>query len=385
MQRKKGIIVSFFNSGNMGDILICQQMKAMAERYWDTYCVDFSTTRRVSDVQQISTNTVNSAIRKYIKKCINCIIPNRSLITYLKIMKTIPRIYSDLLKDDSINLLIIGGGNMLMDTTIFPCYISKVYYALRTAKKHNKKTALICTGAGPIRNRFQLWYMKRALELCDFVSVRDIYSADLLNEICPDKEIEVWYDPAMSVDGKISHKSKSIGICVFFGTDKKRFEVVRQAYKNLILKLKQQFPEYRIVLFASEISDYSHVDMLYSEFKNGEIDVKRISTVQELLNIYEEIDVLISARMHGMITSLVRRTPVIGIGWQKKFEGLAEHFDMKDRLVKIENIEYQIDDIVNKVDSILADLDNENKMIDEKMIFVADRINSDFDKFAERI
>lgn len=365
----------------MGDRLIAKQEIKMLEENYEVVCVDFSSLKKITG---ISGEKYENKNRK--KSGLKGFLAQFSLVSYINILINTKKIFSSVLKEEKdTDIVILAGGNMIMDLTLFPIYTAKAYTLLKTAKKMGKKTALMFVGAGPLQNYMQKLYVKKIIDLCEYISVRDKKSKELLNSICSKAEITQAYDPVLSVKGQIYPSVNAIGVSVYFGTDESKYSKIKNSYKRIIEEIKQKFPTYKIILFSSEKADYKCVDALYEALEDKEILIEKIETEDELLNIYRKVDILLGARMHSLITALVMRTPVIGFCWQEKVWGLAEMIDMRDRFYPIDELDKHIEQITDQVTKILEKSEDEKIKIDEKLIKISEMTKKIIDDFKERI
>jgi colanic acid/amylovoran biosynthesis protein len=72
-------------------------------------------------------------------------------------------------------------------------------------------------------------------------------------------------------------------------------------------------------------------------------------TPQDLVEIYEQMDLHIGMRMHSDILAMIAETPVVAIQYQFKTEGLMEQFGLLDYMIDINNVNKEsLRQIVNK-------------------------------------
>ena len=97
----------------------------------------------------------------------------------------------------TLDLLIIGGGGILMDLykTEAPLYGS---YAIM-AKTSGTPYVVYGCGAGPLNSELGKWFIRYMSKHAESISVRDPESADLLKEIGVKNSVEVMGDPAFSL------------------------------------------------------------------------------------------------------------------------------------------------------------------------------------------
>ena len=379
-------VISFFQSQNLGDILIGESLNRLFGKYSKVTNIDFSSTQIVNDDKEIASKSMpsrNNNLRNLISKCeyfmetasfINLII--NSSKKYRLIEKEI----------DECDIIILAGGNMLMDTGHFPIYTYKAYYALKYAKAHNKKTAVLFVGAGPINNKWQKSYIKKLLMLSDFTSTRDALSADFLKSISPNAEIDTWIDPVLIMDNekketKIKHR---IGISVFYSPDKRNADKIKNAYVDLINYILDKYRDSEILLYSSAVSDINDVCAVYAFFDNTERgSMAQVKSTKQLVELYRELDLTIASRMHSMIVSFVNRKPVIALSWQSKIDGLMSMMGLEQFNVKLSDLNRNIDKVADMVGEIYSIYDVLTEHIDNRTELYKQQINDKLCEYLE--
>lgn len=381
-------VISFFQSQNLGDILIGESLNRLFSKYSKVTNIDFSSTQIVNDDKEIASKSMpsrNNNLRNLLSKCeyfmeaasfINLII--NSSKKYRLIEKEI----------DECDIIILAGGNMLMDTGHFPIYTYKAYYALKYAKAHNKKTAVLFVGAGPINNKWQKSYIKKLLKLSDFTSTRDALSADFLKSISPNAEIDTWIDPVLIMDNekketKIKHR---IGISVFYSPDKRNADKIKNAYVDLINYILDKYRDSEILLYSSAVSDINDVCAVYKFFDNTErVSVAQVNSTKQLVELYRELDLTIASRMHSMIVSFVNRKPVIALSWQSKIDGLMAMMALEQLTVKMSDLDSNIDKVADMVEKIYSNYDLLTEHIDNRTELYKQQINDKLCEYLEGV
>ena len=381
-------LISFFQSQNLGDILIGDTLNRLFGQYCEVTDIDFSSTRIMNDDKEFASKSMtsrNDCLRNLLSRCeylteaasfINLII--NSSKRYRLIEKEI----------DECDIIVLAGGNMLMDTGHFPIYTYKAYYALKYAKAHNIKTALLFVGAGPINNKWQKSYIKKLLKLSDFTSTRDALSADFLKSISPNAEIDTWIDPVLIMDNEkketeIKHR---IGISVFYSPDKRNADEVKRAYVNLINHILDKYSDLEIVLYSSAISDINDVSAVYAFFDNTDrVSMLQVNSTKQLVELYREFDLIIASRMHSMIVSFVNRKPVIALSWQSKVDGLMEMMEFEQLSVKLSDLNRNIDKVADMVGEIYSNYDVLTEHIDNRTGLYKQQINDKLCEYLEGV
>lgn len=370
---KKIAIYSFFNSHNIGDILIADQIKKLFSNRID--CVFFD----IGD----GSNAALCSLKKFSHK------ENRNTIK-AKLLKTpflgdlirsilyfSSKKYHNILQSaENSDIVIFAGGNQLMELYSFPTDIITYYKVVKKLKKQNKIVCFCFCGTGPFKSKLSEKIAAKILKLADFISVRDEYSLALTKKYLPNKNIDIWCDPVLLMKNNTTNNNfaKAIGINVYFGHDSKFKKMMYNSYVSVIKLLRENFPEIKLYLFSSELTDINDIISIKDFFADDDmIIIEEILSAEDLFAFYNNVDIVLAARMHTAITATISNLPVVTIAWQKKVSAFTSlmknqefNFDLetffhKPNLV-YEIIKYLIEnrnDIINKNLTTLSDLRNE--------------------------
>ncbi|MFY3791596.1 polysaccharide pyruvyl transferase CsaB [Ureibacillus sp. MALMAid1270] len=223
--------------------------------------------------------------------------------------------------------LVSGGGSLLQDKTGLK---SIPYYTgiMRIAKKHKKPVFIYAQGMGPIDKWISKFIIKHMLNKVDKITVRDIASRELLEQIGIKKEITIVPDPVIGLSGN-DFKSEWLNV---------------QPFSSYVSVSVRDWPS--TVPFMQKIAQ--SLDLLVQSGNtiifvpmHGEHDVKASQAVANLMNeksviapgdlsIEEKIAVigksklLIGMRLHSLIFSAIQNTPFIAISYDPKIDAFAQ-------------------------------------------------------------
>lgn len=314
----KTILISFFNSTNLGDLILSENMCRLIAYDSTVKCYSFP---GFAKKEKLITNLQDSKNRTVCKNRVKSrIIP---IYRYLRIryLQNYRELELDIADADRI---IIGGGNMLMDLDFIPNYIAYFHKLIEISEKYHKKVWVLCVGVGPLQNKWQEKMLCSALNKCERIATRDRIGRDSLERLGLAKTVEVCPDCAFLEKRLVPAQKKQIiavNICLA--------EQYKEAYGELILQINKRFPQYSIILFSTEIKDYVDIEHIRQ--------YKDIAAITETLKIYEKTDLytlyaqtklVVATRMHAMILAYTQDVPVIGLSWSKKVDGL---FDLMQR------------------------------------------------------
>ncbi len=249
----------------------------------------------------------------------------------------------------SLDLLIIGGGGILMDLykREAPLYGS---YAMM-ANTSNTPYIVYGCGAGPLHTSLGKWFIRYMCKHAQSVSVRDPESKQLLRTIGVKKEVRIMGDPAFSLlYNRESYSSvpKKIGVTAVpyynnaywpEGNDEKYGNYVKGMAANLD-GIAAKF-DVEITFFATKYPQDADVTKDILELMVYKHNVKIIDEnllPVDLMNVTAQQDIVIGTRLHSLILATDTKTPIMAVGYHHKVTDFM-------RLANLENYLYRIEDI----------------------------------------
>lgn len=375
--KPRAVLISFFNSGNIGDLLISQILYDSFSRKFVVVSIDFNDVvcKGFQDSQTSNSENVGSDRYKYLKNLY-------ALIRNLLSMKW--NTVNDEIKKSQ--FVFIGGGNMIMDLQTVPLYTYNFTRYVNIAKKNRKPVFTFSVGVGPLQTKFQKWIVKKALNNCIYHSFRDIQSIELCREMGLNKEGALTCDPVFLFKKGKSSDKKTIGISILSYYDFLDFNDYEDYISNFALcveKIRDKYPYFKITLFSTEINDYPTVYDVYRRLNNSfNIQYIEFDEVKAMPLIYESMVMLIGTRMHSIILAMTQHVPVIGLSWQSKVNGLFEMYS-KDKLLKIGIIKTEQKDILDMIDKIINNYDEERQKIESFVNWNIQRFTTGIDQISK--
>jgi polysaccharide pyruvyl transferase CsaB len=245
------------------------------------------------------------------------------------------------------DVLVFGGGSIFQDATSFA---SLLYYCSLCffARLFGKKYILAYQGMGPLSKRISICLMRKVLSYSSFCSFRDKDSFDWAKELGA-KEPRLTSDPVFLLcekrtGGEANHSIKKVAFIL----------------KALPLEMSESLISAALRMKADHATRIFHIslfplqdDQICSEFAEQTNSQELcFDTVEELVSLLADMDVVISARYHGAVFSLCAGTNCIPVSCDPKMSSLAKEFGIKvfddDWAVTIETL-YDVD-IMGRVD-----------------------------------
>ncbi len=223
------------------------------------------------------------------------------------------------------DILISGGGSLLQDVTSFK---SLIYYLLIIfiALIFRKRVIIFAQGIGPINNFLGQILAKNILKHCDYISVRDEKSANLLKIWGIDADIVC--DPVFCYKIEPKAKDKIIGIQLrsFKGIDD-------YTLAFLATFVSKNFPTYKVEIYSLQDSLDLDICKKFEQkinFENPAIDVSVFSakSINDIIKHIGCCEYLIGMRFHSLIIGLLSGCKCLAINYDIKVENLAKEFNI---------------------------------------------------------
>ena len=295
MKRKRFVLSGYFGFKNFGDEAILSVVVQKLKEY----------NHRI---------TVISSDPKYTTGKFKHI---RSVYTF-KILDVIAAISKS-------DCLISGGGSLLQDSTSLK---SLLYYlfVIFVALILRKQVIIFAQGIGPISNPFGQFLTKNILKYCDYVSVRDIKSFELLNNW--GIKSELLCDPVFSTKIEDMTKTSTVGIQL-----RNSKGMNEDFIDRLAQKVSQQFSDKDIEIysFQNEI-DLDVCQRFQKALSLLNPDIKTIIykdlTDNEIIQKISKNEFLIAMRFHAIIIGLLAECKILAIDYDIKIEKIASEFNL---------------------------------------------------------
>lgn len=351
---KKILLISFFKSTNLGDNAICATIRDMLASIAEVTTMDISGKPMIvanKTMPQDNTSTKRSSF--YAIRCI------------LSLRKPNRFVYAKSLIKDA-DMVILAGGNMIMDLELFSgwSYLCQKY--IKYAKQYNKKVIFAFVGVGKIRTFIQRYRWKRAVLRSDMIAVRDELSKKTVEKIVNyKKDIKVWKDPVFLLNNiKPMQRCGTVAINIYADatSDKEGQSQLIQTYLFLIKQLRKQ---YKVILYATEKLDRQGLHEVYNALENKDgISVICPQTIQELLEMYKNVDLAITTRMHAFIIATTQNIPTLIFSWSKKIDGVAGDLGLSRDVYNIHRVYDDREKIVEKANNIMRNIETHTQHIE---------------------
>jgi polysaccharide pyruvyl transferase CsaB len=335
---KKIVISGWYGEKNLGDEIILESMVASLKREIpniDITVLSFDPlyTQKTQNVKAVKhfPYTFKSLLGRFVKGN-----PMSIIQTYQSVKNA--------------DLILIGGGGFLSDwnpKAIKP-WLLQIYFYKQILKK---KVMLYGIGAGPFIHDKYKNKVKKALELVDIVTIRDIESYKQLEKCGITKQI-VTADPVVDFvfkddkDQTIKKNKKvRVGLSIaplFMNRLWENHEIKYNNYLNAFVKLINKInKEHKNELEIIFIPMQDNYDIKFNQEIISKVEFKDNIILQEGLSNKEKIrelkrlDLLIGMRLHSIIISSIFGVPPLGVIYHHKVHQYLQNINMDTLAVEV--------------------------------------------------
>ncbi|OCL25476.1 polysaccharide pyruvyl transferase CsaB [Orenia metallireducens] len=270
------------------------------------------------------------------------------------------------------DLLISGGGSLLQDVTsnkTIPYYLGVILLA-----KIFKVPVFFCAqGVGPINNIFNRRLVKAILNRVNLITVRDVESKELLEEIGIREDIHLTADPVfalpksnqervkdiLKIEG-IKAKENILGISLRPWQDNSYLKQMAEILDGLKERL-----DINILFIPFHYPVDVEVSRRVAELMKNKTEIITNSyTPQEVLGLIGEVDMLLGVRLHSLIFAALNRVPLIGISYDPKIDSFLNRLELS-ALAKIDNLD--ISEVIGEIIGIWSRKEELQRVIKKKI------------------
>lgn len=304
-----------------------------------------------------------------------------------------------LLLASQLDLIIICGGGQLLDwggPWAFPYTLFKWTVLAKCA---SAKCIFLNNGAGPLDSSLSRWFIKRALSMADYISLRDRVSAKFLRTIGFRGKVSVVADSAWGLrlpDGLVKRQYEPkqelvIGIApMAYGDSSRHWVDDNSGYRRLIDNLAEFSGHmlergHRIKLFSSDIwfdsqalADLDEaIHRSYPAVAPGRVTQQSVIGVSDLLASLSLLDCYVTCRFHGVVFASLLNVPTIAVSPHSKVTTLMEDMELSDYCVDISK--FDADDLIARFDRLIVDMDGVRARISRHATRSQSQLSSQFD------
>ena len=226
------------------------------------------------------------------------------------------------------------------------------------ARRSGARFVILSVGTGTLTSRVGRVLARRCLALADYASFRD----DRSRELVGDSAIGVPIVPDLAYGLPVSWSAGTersgppvVGVSPMAYADPRfwpRQDVARYrrhvaSFAHLTTRLVRAGN--RVVLFTSDGPDEAPRDELRAEVsaqlgpeESGMVTVAGTRTVAELMEVLSRLDVVVSARLHGVLLAHVAGRPVLAIAHERKVATLMGEMNQSQYCYDIDDFDPEV-------------------------------------------
>lgn len=288
------------------------------------------------------------------------------------------------------DILLIGGGCLFQDeTSVFNIF--RWSRICKMAIDMGKKTVIYANSFGPLNYKSSRKKVKKLLDKCDLITLRDTSSFELLKELGVSSNYIVTADPVFSYPLKqesidsYNLPKKYITISVRHWFDTIPFIPVSLTSK-IHYKKKSLYNEYinSINNIINAINDNLDLPVVLIPFLterdyavcndimnvNGKTDYNCILgdgnkqiCPNDIIRIIGDSEFLVGMRLHSIIFAALTATPFIAIDYSAKVNGMLKELDMEEYSINLKDCKTILDSFIPEMESLMNNNDAVRKRL----------------------
>jgi len=326
-------------------------------------------------------------------------IRNILIVRPIQFVREIGFLWQSFILACELDMIVICGGGQLLDwggPWAFPYTLFKWSLLAQCARA---KCIFLNNGAGPLDAGLSRWFIRRALAMADYVSLRDRASDELLRKIGFQGKTKVVADSAWGLRlpaGIARRRSRPrkelvIGIApMAYGDSSRHFIDDNLGYRHLIDGLAEFSAEllrrgYRIRLFSTDIwfDSQALADLEATIHKNDpslaadRVTREPVADISEFLAALSRVDCYVTCRFHGVVFASLLNVPTIALAPHPKVTTLMVDMGLAEYCMDIATCEAA--GLTARFDHLLANKDDVKARIRRHVAHSQSLLESQFD------
>ncbi|HEV2573707.1 MAG TPA: polysaccharide pyruvyl transferase family protein [Beijerinckiaceae bacterium] len=298
-----------------------------------------------------------------------------------------------------LDMLIICGGGQLLDWGGPWAFPYTLFKWIVLAKCAHVKCVFLNSGAGPLDSSLSRWFVKRMLNMADYVSLRDAASGELLRRIGFRGKMKVVADAVWGFhvpDRLVSEPTEQrtelvVGVApMAYGDSSRHWISDDRAYRHLIASMAEfccwmLTRGYRIKLFSSDIwFDSQAILDLDAAIRHNcpllasdRVMREAITNTSDMFAALSGLDFYVTCRFHGVVFASLLGVPTLALAPHPKVTTLMNDLGLSDYCVDISRCD--ADDLKFRADQLIANMDEIKARICMNAAKFQSQLNLQFD------
>lgn len=318
--------------------------------------------------------------------------PARLIREAMFLVRSAPLVYE-------LDMLVICGGGQLLDwggPWAFPYTLFKWIFLAWCV---NVKCVFLNTGAGPLELPLSRWFVRRTLNMADYVSLRDHASGELLRKIGFHGKMKVVADTAWGLRLPEEAPKKPIeagaelviGIApMAYGDSSRHWVDDSHGYRHLIDSLAEFCGQmlargHRIKLFSSDIWFDSQaiadleaaIQKRFPDSVPDHVTREAVESIDDMFAALALVDFYVTFRFHGVVFASLLNVPTLALAPHPKVATLMESLGLSDYCVDISRCDAE--DLTARADRLIANMDEVKARIGCNVAQFQLQVNRQFD------
>ena len=238
------------------------------------------------------------------------------------------------------HLFISGGGGLLQDTTGQGSVLYYLGWGYIAKKMFHKKVMLYAQGIGPLNRSLSLSLSRRWLNKMDLITLREEKSLELLRDLGINEGIvKITADPVLGLTPPARlaapvHGKLCVGVVL--RQDKEKLKEVK-SWCDILVKMINTC-NVRVILLPFQDPHDLKLSLAIKDNLKDKVELKIWDKLNDVFAFYDELDILVSMRLHALILAAVCGKPMVGINYDPKIDNFLRLFRQnavgRERIVK---------------------------------------------------
>lgn len=360
---KKIVVASFFESVNLGDLLIADVISKLCEKHGAVTRVGYGgkrfTSRAPNDQIQEWWQTgfkgpkgaVNSLgrLRELGIRASNTIGIRSSLARWRRKSNPEHKLLNDVF--GAADLLVLGGGNLLYDLSASSRSDLEIKYFADLAEAYSVPMIALGIGIGPFVSEDQARRATVQLSRSTRITFRDQASLRIYESHGGADNATVTLDPVFGMPAVVNPADQSRPVIALnvVSAELSKSSVGVETYEALIRELLREFPQARLPVFSTDMRDYSMLDSLVRKVNDERCVLYPITSIQSYFDLLKEATLVIGSRMHALILAFTQSVPFLSLIWQPKVREFASIVECDESAFDVRYLHRQIKEVLDIV------------------------------------
>ena len=299
----------------------------------------------------------------------------------------------------TVDQFIVVGTGALDDMAVRPWNAPyDLFKWCQAAKLAGTRLVFLSVGAGPIRHWLSRAMMLRALRLADYRSYRDQASLEYVRGVGFDTSGDQVYPDLVFGLPHIANtprlpaaarpQSVGLGVIGYYGWlhEPNTGEPLYLAYvaklKEFVGWLLDQNYSVRLLTGDLPVDQRPVDDILQFARQSGQpgwperVIAEPIADVEGLFEQIAQTDIVVAARFHNVVCSLMLGRPVVSIGYHEKNEALLAEMGLQAYCQHIEH--FSVEELIRQFQSLASDLSPASQRIEHKCAEYRERLEAQY-------